>query len=82
MIPGPAYCAAAVPVSTKMPAPMMAPIPMAMIESGPRDLDRLWASASPPATMSSTDLRAIRPVDSITIVPWSERARQHVLAGK
>ena len=58
---GPAYCAAAVPVSTKMPAPMMAPMPMAVMLNGPSVLDSLWPSASPLFTMSSTDFRVIRP---------------------
>src|SRR5579859_1428999 len=35
MMAAPAYCAAAWPVSTKMPAPMMAPMPSVMRLMGP-----------------------------------------------
>jgi len=35
-MPGPAYCAAALPVRTKIPAPMMAPMPSVVRLSGPR----------------------------------------------
>jgi hypothetical protein len=64
MIPGPAYWAAAVPVRTKMPAPMIAPMPIAVIERAPSDFESC-CSPSPLSTMSSTDLRPIRPDDSI-----------------
>src|SRR5881397_3763741 len=40
---GPAFCAATVPVSTKMPVPMMAPIPSMVRLSAPRARLRLWS---------------------------------------
>src|SRR5713226_7623787 len=46
MIAGPAYRAAAAPVSTKMPAPMMAPIPSVTRLTGPRALLRLCSPVS------------------------------------
>ena len=60
-MPGPAYLAAAVPVSTKMPAPMTQPMPMATMLARPSVFAMDCASASPPATISSTDFRVIRP---------------------
>src|SRR3954471_8043026 len=46
MIAGPAYCAAAAPVRTKMPAPMMAPIPNVTRFTGPKARFRLCSPTS------------------------------------
>ena len=64
-MPGPAYCAAARPVSTKMPAPMMSPMPSITRRPGPstRFSECAWA---PEASAAS---------DSIDLVVVSE-ARQ------
>src|SRR6266852_1183077 len=47
MIAGPAYSDAAEPVSTKMPAPMIAPIPSVTRFTGPRARFRLCSPVSP-----------------------------------
>jgi hypothetical protein len=60
MMPGPAYCAAAVPVRTKMPAPIMAPIPIAVMLVAPSVFDSEWPPfVSALATISATDFRAM-----------------------
>src|ERR1035437_5552354 len=46
MIAGPAYCAAADPVSTKIPAPMIAPIPRVIRFTGPSARFKLCAPVS------------------------------------
>src|SRR5713101_2823985 len=46
-IAGPAYCAAAAPVRTKMPAPIIAPIPREISDTGPRVRLRLRSPDSP-----------------------------------
>src|ERR1035441_9518390 len=53
---GPAFCAATVPVSTKMPVPMMAPTPRAVRFTGPSARWRLL-SVSASACRSVTLLR-------------------------
>src|ERR1700722_18777811 len=70
MMPGPAYRAAAVPVRTKMPAPMMQPIPSAVRLTGPRVLPRAWPS--PSAMMSARGFRVIKPWGSgLGVKAWS-----------
>ncbi len=60
MIAGPANCAAARPVSTKMPVPMMQPMPSSTRLVAPSD--RLSSPCSCSACICSTVLRAkIRP---------------------
>ncbi|MNX82447.1 hypothetical protein D3C86_1141770 [compost metagenome] len=54
MIPGPAHLAAAVPVMTKMPVPMIAPMPSAVKSRAPRTRLR------PESWNSPTGLRTIR----------------------
>src|SRR3954468_20886469 len=62
-IAGPAYCAAALPVRTKIPAPMMAPMPSVVRLSGPRA--RLSPCVVSEASASSvvTGLRRISRLD-------------------
>ncbi len=43
---GPANCAAAVPVSTKIPVPMMAPMPSIVRSAGPRVRRNVFSDAS------------------------------------
>ncbi len=45
-IAGPACCAAASPVSTKMPVPMIPPIPKAISDGMPRARNRVLLAAS------------------------------------
>jgi hypothetical protein len=52
-----------------MPAPMMAPIPIAVMLNGPSAFARRGPSASPLAMMSLTDLRAIRPRSVMRLPP-------------
>ena len=52
---GPAYCAAACPVSTKIPAPMMAPIPRVIRLMGPRARLSVCAPSSPASRMSRSN---------------------------
>src|ERR1700692_1992757 len=52
MIDGPAYSAAADPVITKMPAPMMAPIPSVTRFTGPRARFRLCSPVCPASCIS------------------------------
>src|SRR5688572_32180124 len=60
-IAGPAYCAAALPVSTKMPVPMIAPMPSATRLTDPRVRLRVWVpSLDASACSSSIDLRVKR----------------------
>lgn len=56
---GPAYCAAAVPVRTKMPVPTIAPRPMAAILIALSVFARGRSPPSALATISATDFRAI-----------------------
>src|SRR5580704_6687524 len=49
--------AAAVPVSTKIPEPMMAPMPSAVSDQGPRDFCSLWPGASESEISLSIDLQ-------------------------
>ena len=56
-IPGPANFAAAIPVRTKMPAPMMAPMPSDVRLTGPSTRLRRW-SVSASACKSATRRRA------------------------
>src|ERR1700723_2628892 len=49
--------AAAVPVSTKMPEPMMAPMPSAVSDQGPRDLLSLFSGFSDSEISLSMDLQ-------------------------
>src|SRR5713226_3064883 len=59
MIAGPAYSEAADPVSTKMPAPMIAPIPSVTRFTGPRARLRLCSPVSPASFIRvSSDLVA------------------------
>src|SRR5690348_13222706 len=61
MIAGPANCAAAAPVSTKMPAPMIAPIPSVMRLVAPKARFRPCSSPdSASFTRASSDFVAIR----------------------
>src|SRR6476620_5922141 len=53
-IAGPAYWAAAVPVSTKMPAPMIAPMPSVVRFSAPRARFKVCVPSSAPASVCST----------------------------
>ena len=46
---GPANCAAAVPVSTKMPAPMMAPMPRVIRLMGPSARLSVWPPSPSPS---------------------------------
>src|SRR5208337_288712 len=52
MMAGPAYREAADPVSTKMPAPIMAPIPNVIKLTGPRARFRLCSPVSPASFIS------------------------------
>src|SRR5271157_2902502 len=52
MMAGPAYREAADPVSTKMPAPMMAPIPRVIKLTGPSARFRLCSPVSPASCIS------------------------------
>src|SRR5215470_7917356 len=54
MIAGPAYCAAADPVKTKMPAPMIAPIPKVTRLIGPSARFRLCSPDSPASFVSTS----------------------------
>ncbi len=54
---GPAYCAAARPVMTKMPAPMMAPTPSDVSEIGPSTRCRRCSPAISAKRISSVFLR-------------------------
>ena len=49
--------AAAVPVSTKMPEPMMAPMPSAVSDQGPSVFCRRWPGASDSEISLSIDLQ-------------------------
>ncbi len=51
---GPAYCAAAWPVSTKMPAPIMAPIPSVIRFTGPSARFRLCSPVSDACRISTS----------------------------
>ena len=72
MIAGPAYCAAAVPVSTKIPAPMIAPMPMAMMLPGPSE--RASGDRSASCTMRAIGLRAQYPCPAIALPRLPTRA--------
>ena len=50
--------AAAVPVRTNIPEPMMAPIPSAVSDHGPNDLGSLWPGRSESAISLSMDFLA------------------------
>lgn len=50
--------AAAVPVSTKMPEPMMAPIPSAVSDHGPSDFVSRWSGCSESEISLSMDFLA------------------------
>ena len=57
---GPAFSAAAIPVSENSPAPMMAPIPSATRLSGPSVRFSVWAPPSDSAMMRLRGLMASR----------------------
>src|SRR5512146_2112218 len=54
--PGPAYCAAAVPVSTKMPAPMIAPIPSRVRLSAPSARFSVCVPSAPASSCNTARL--------------------------
>src|SRR5574337_605616 len=62
MMPGPAYCAAAVPVSTKMPAPMIAPIPIEVMLKAPSVFASCRGPPSALSRMLAIGLRAMNPL--------------------
>ena len=74
---GPAVCAAAVPVSTKMPAPMMAPMPSIVRLSAPSA--RLSVTASPSAAASACRC-AMLLVDHKPIAGFSRVGRKKTAA--
>src|SRR5436190_4854796 len=63
---GPAFCDAAVPVSTKMPVPMIDPMPSAVRFSGPSERLRRPRSAS--ARSASSDFFVKNPIPPM--LPW------------
>ena len=76
---GPAKLAAALPVSTKMPAPMMQPMPRQTSENGPKVLARLSPCPSALAAMAANDLRPVNRVIAKRRPPsrhWTLRPRQ------
>ena len=78
---GPAYCAAAVPVRTKMPAPMIAPMPIAVMLDRPSVFDIWCVSESPLATISSIDFRAMRPCVSMNRSPKPANEKSKIPPG-
>src|SRR5262245_25314836 len=64
---GPAFCDAAVPVRTKMPVPMMDPMPSAVRLSGPSDRRSTLRSAS--ACSASRDFFENAPMDPDSFRP-------------
>src|SRR5437763_779678 len=65
MTAGPACCAAAVPVYTKIPAPMIAPMPMRIRFTGPSARRSSLASA----TTGSGVVRSVTPACVIVLAP-------------
>ena len=57
---GPAFAAAAWPVSTKIPAPIIAPTPITITSNVPRLRRSLWVSSSVLSSVSSMVLRGPR----------------------
>src|ERR1700733_11160098 len=76
---GPAFCDAAVPVSTKMPVPMIEPIPSAVRCQGPSDRRSWPPSAS--ACRSANDFLENRPMRPSVPQPGLARLAHDQRAG-
>src|SRR5262249_24225034 len=79
MIAGPAYCAAADPVKTKMPAPMIAPIPKVTRLIGPSARFRLCSPDSPASFVStSSDFVANKGLPMQLLLRWKIEFRVYL----